>query len=187
MLIAIAGFLFVTFLFGCLGICIAKEVKGHQKVWAWLFVLAGWAAIVAYLSHIVGFWGKPFDPTTPFPDRFMVPFCVLFFTFPLTLPLIMGICEIWREGGRNPNFMPSFFDDDETGIGILYVVSLGLSFYLTDRFGVHYGWSFPISLFLLVILFLLIASFVSIVCWLTTKLAQRFSPASKSARKIETK
>jgi len=178
MLIGILAFLFVTFLFVCLGICIAKEVKGRQKIWAWLFVVAGWAAIVAYVTNLAGFWGKPMDTKSPTPDWFMIPFCVLFFTFPLTIPLVMGIREIWRDGGKNSDFMPSFFDD-EAGIYILYVVSLGLSFCLTDRFGIHYGWSLPISFLVLAILFLSIASFVWSICWITIRLARRFSPASK--------
>ena len=186
MIIAILAFLFVTFLFSYLGICIVKEVKGRQKGWALLFVFAGWASIVAYAIKLAGLWEKPIDTSAPIPDWFMVPFCVLFLTAPLTIPLIMGIREIWRAGGRNSDLPPLFFDG-ETSIGFLYFVSLGLSFYLTDRFGIHMGWMYPISLPVLLVLFLAIASFFGTVCWLTTQLARRFSPAARRSRKIENK
>ena len=154
MIIAILAFLVVTFLFGSLGICIVKDVEGRQKGWALLFVFAGWASIVAYAIKLAGLWGKPLDTSAPIPDWFMIPFCVLFFTLPITFPFALGIYEIWQEGGKNSEFALPIFDD-ESSIGFLFAVSLGLSFYLTDRFGIHYGWSFPISLPILFLLFLI--------------------------------
>ncbi len=186
MLVGILALLFVTFLFGSLGICIAKEVKGQQKGWALLFVFVGWAAIVAYATNLSGLWGKTFDPSTPFPDWLGISLSVLILTFPFAFPLIVGIKEIWRGGGKNTGFALPFFDE-KTGIGILYVVSLGLSFYLTDHFGIHYGWSFPISLPVLLVLFFVATGVAWAICWLTTQMAQRFSPASRRSRRIENK
>lgn len=183
MFIAILAFLFVTGLFVCLASCAADAVRGRQKIWVLLLVFAGWAAIVAYATNLVGLWGKTFDPTDCMPDWIMIPFCVVVFTLPITFPLLMGIREIWREGGENSDCAPLSFAE-ETSVGVLYVVSLGLSFYLTDRFGIHYWWSFPISLPLLLVLFLTIAGFVGSICWLTTQLARRFSPASKRSKKL---
>ena len=186
MIIAVAAFLFVTFLFSCLGVCIAKGVKGRQKVWALLFTFAGWASVVAYAIKLAGFWGQPLDTSAPIPDWFMMPFCVIFLTLPITFPFALGIYEIWQEGGRNPDFALPIFDD-ESSIGVLYFVALGLSFYLTDRFGIHYGWSFPISLPVLFLLFVTVAGFALSLGWLATQLSRRFSPASRRVKKSKLK
>lgn len=186
MLIGIAAFLFVTGLFIYIGINAAVVAKGRQKFGAWLLAFAGWAAIVACAANLAGFWGRADWPSEPFPNWIAIPLCVLMLTFPFAIPLIMGMREIWRDGGKNPDFALPFFDE-ETGIGVLYAVSLGLSFYLTDFFGIHYGWSFPISLPVLFVLFIAITGFVWCICWLMTHLARRFSPASKRSNKRKIK
>ena len=184
MIIAVAAFLFVTFLFGCLGVCIAKGVKGRQKVWALLFTFAGWAAIVAYATNLAGLWGTTIDTSAPIPHWFMIPFCVIFSTLPITIPLCVAIGEIWRAGGRDTDFTRAlWFFGQEEGVSVLYIVSLGMSFYLTERFGIHYGWSFPISLPLLLFTYGAVAGFVGGICWLATRLARRFSPVGKRAKK----
>ncbi len=162
--------------------------KGTQKIWAWLFVFAGWASIIAYATNLAGLWGKPHDTSAPVSNGFMIPFFVIFFTLPIIVPLIVEIYEIWRDGGRNTNFARLlWFFGQEEGVGFLYVVALGMSFYLTDHFGIHYGWSFPISLPLLLLTYGAIASFIGIICWLAMQLARLFSPASKRTQKIKSK
>ena len=110
-------------LFVYLGFCIAKEAKCRQRAWALLFAFAGWASVVVYATNLAGFWGKTFDTSAPVSDGFMIPFCAIFFTLPLTIPLIVAIREIWRAGGGSSELPPLFFDE-ETSIGILYCVSL---------------------------------------------------------------
>ena len=186
MILAILAFLVVTFLFGCLGICIAKEVEGRQKVWPLLFTFAGWASIVIYAVRLAGLWGKPIDTSAPIPDWFMIPFCLLFFSLPITFPFGLGIYEIWQEGGENPEFALPMFEG-EGFIGFLFAVSLGLSFYMTDRFGINYGWGFPISLPILLLLIFIMAGFAFSLGWLATQLARRFSPAAKRAKRPKSK
>ena len=184
MIIGILAFIFVTFLFGSLGICIAKEVKGRPKIWVWLLTFASWAAIVAYATNLAGFWGRTFSVSASdcIPDSIGIPFIVLFFTFPFAL----GIYEIWRDGGKNPEFALPMFEGEGI-IGFLFAVALGLSFYMTDRVGIHYGWSFPISLPVLVLLFLVVAGLALSLGWLATQLARRFSPAAKREKNAKSK
>ena len=187
MLLGILGFFLFTGLLTWLGFYTAATVEGYRKIGAWLLVFAGWAATVAYATHLAGFWGNTAWMSRCIPDSIGIPFCVLVFSFPITAPLIAEMANIWKLGGENPPMTGAEFGMEETVAAILYAGSLWISYCLTEFFHISNWWSFPISLPLLALSFRLLYGFINGICGITTQLARRFSPARKRSRKLEIK